>query len=74
MTGVIVKAETDGWEFEVPPCLCCPHVARCRAGQACAAFSSFVAFGGRRWSAEKREPSATLYRRIFPQEARGVSI
>jgi hypothetical protein len=45
------------WVFEPAPCEDCPLIARCRSGQACAAFESFILYGGRRWQAEAREPT-----------------
>jgi hypothetical protein len=65
MTGVNIKAETDGWTFEPSPCESCPNAALCRGGMTCAAFLSFVTFGGRQWSAEGREPDRVIFARLF---------
>jgi hypothetical protein len=51
--------------YERCPCDGCPHAVRCRQGLACAAFESFINFGGRRWRAEPKNPSAGVYARVF---------
>ena len=58
----------DSWVYEAAPCEDCPHIARCRGGQACAAFQSFVVHGGRRWTAEPRVPSRAHYVSIFREQ------
>ena len=64
--SAVEPARAD-WVFEPCPCECCPHALRCAAKtQACAAFESFVLYGGRRWRGiEARSPSAAMYARIF---------
>jgi hypothetical protein len=64
----------DELVFDESPCELCPLIARCSQGQACAAFESFIRYGGRRWRTEAREPSVELYARIFrkPGAAKGI--
>jgi hypothetical protein len=54
--------------FEPAPCDGCARAERCAAKTlACAAFESFVVYGGTRWRGiERRCPSAAIYARVFP--------
>jgi hypothetical protein len=63
--GELMPDTIDNWVWEEAPCELCPHAGRCRRGAACAAFESFVRYGGHRWRNELREPSRVLYRQIF---------
>ena len=51
-------ATTVHWDatLDEAPCDLCPQRARCRTGDACPAFQSFVQHGGRRWRNEARVP------------------
>ena len=62
-----VEPDRADWIFEPCPCDGCASAPRCAAKtQACAAFESFVVYGGRRWRGiEARSPSAAMYVRIF---------
>jgi hypothetical protein len=60
-----IKSALDEYVFFEAPCDLCPHRARCREGQACAAFASFIVDGGHRWRALPREPSRAQYTRLF---------
>jgi hypothetical protein len=61
----VSKRDREDIVFELEPCLGCPHRARCRTGQACDAFATFVSFGGKRWTKEERVPNLETFRKIF---------
>jgi len=55
------------FEVEPSPCDGCAQSGACAAKTlACAAFASFVDYGGAKWRGiEARSPSAAMYARIF---------
>lgn len=59
------QPDRANWVFEKCLCDLCPHRARCRSGDSCDAFASFVQWGGRRWRNEARKPSRKMYKQIF---------
>jgi hypothetical protein len=61
-----IKSALDEWTWDESPCDLCLHRARCRQGEACAAFANFLHDGGRKWRSLPREPSAEQYARLFP--------
>jgi hypothetical protein len=60
-----VTSVLDEWTWDESPCDLCPHRARCRQGEACAAFACFIKYGGRRWHTLLREPSVEQYERLY---------
>jgi hypothetical protein len=55
--------------LEESPCDACPNVGRCgEQSLACSQFAMFAKSGGLGWRQEAREPSAEIYRKIYPVE------